>query len=230
MKSPGPPMLRANASIHAVIRAIPQTYVFYPRSDRSFSKAALSARPADWHSGRSLLLPAGTHAQPLRREGAPRRRAPRARQPDARVLPNRRGLAAAAASAESAARSNRLVVPHRRVRRGDLGAVVRAGLLRDRAPGAARDRLARGRGNRRRDVRARSRRAVPAVDADDRAAAVRTGAAVDQPRVRLGRGQAPAVVATESAGSAGQRTAAGRVRRRAGASSSPASRATKRGS
>src|SRR5687767_6091017 len=60
--------------------------LFYSRSDRSFSKTTLCLRPADWRSGQPHLLPAGTHAEPLRREGASRGGPPRARQPDARVL------------------------------------------------------------------------------------------------------------------------------------------------
>ena len=93
-----------------------------------FPKLLALVRPADWHRGRDLLLPARTHAQPLRREGASGRRAPRARQPDAGVLADRRRVAAAAAPAEPAACADRCLLSHRRLGRGDIHRVVRSRL------------------------------------------------------------------------------------------------------
>ena len=128
------------------------------------------------------------------------------------------------------------VLPHRGIGRRDLSRVVCGCVLRHCAPRSAGHRIPRCRGDCHGHVRARCRCAVPAVDADDRAAAVRLvllsiARVYDWVEVLTAP---PSPVAQGSTSPATQGFSAvppprARAQKRDGASFSRASRAMKRG-
>ena len=138
---------------------------------------ALLARRAG--GGRGAIAAACTtrarpDAQPLRRARASRRRAAHRRQHHAGLAADRRGLAAAAAPAEHAAGAGRCVLSHRRVGRRDLDRCVRdRSRTRSRGSCCASTGSALAAASPAAVFALESERALPAVDADDRAAAAR---------------------------------------------------------
>src|SRR6266850_1766352 len=76
------------------------------------STSAGSRRRAGRRGRLDRVLPAGPRPQPLRRQGAPRRRQAGVRQPHARMAADRGGVAPAAASDRRRARAGEPLLPH----------------------------------------------------------------------------------------------------------------------
>ena len=121
-----------------------------------------------------MALPsARPDAHPLRRARASRRRAADLRQHHAGLAADRRGVAAAAASAQRAAHADRSHVSDRRVGRRDLRRVLRHRHGRDRMDRVRAHRISGGVRRSGGSVRAEPQHRLSAVDAADRAAAAR---------------------------------------------------------
>ena len=128
-----------------------------------------------------------SHAQPLRRQGPPRRRPAHRRLAAAGLVADRRRVAAAPPSSQHGAGPGRRLVSHRRVRGRDLRGQLRARRGHARVAGAPGDGLARRRRRRRHRAGLAARRSLPAVDADDRAAADGADARRRRADVAVGR-------------------------------------------